>query len=156
MADGVLLSPDAAQRMAAATRRVEKTGPDVPGDSWYPYVPDEMQGLKLCKTTAAWAKNSNADLTEYTGTVGSETAVTGGNPISAYNKLGNVASGKWVIIGFIDGDWYLIAVEPTEVEVITGVTLGASGLTFTKKTLYVFSEKTPPPSPAIISTVACP
>jgi len=50
----------------------------------------------------------------------------------------------------------LVAVEPEEVEVITGVTLGAGGLTFTRKTLIVFGEKTPPPSPTIINTVECP
>jgi hypothetical protein len=144
-----------AQRIANAVMAHERRGRNQPPIT-YPTVPAASTALKLSKTTAAWTKNSTASLTEYTGTAGSETAVTGGTPITAYNKLGNVATGKWVIIGFIDGDWYLVAVEPEEVEVITGVTLGAGGLTFTRKTLIVFGEKTPPPSPTIINTVECP
>ena len=156
MADGVLLSPEAAQRMAAATRRVEKMGPDVPGDSWYPYVPDEMQGLKLCKTTAAWAKDTKASLTEYTGTVGSETADTSGTKVEAYNRLGDVETGKWVLVASVNGGWYLVATEAAEITVITGVSLGSSGLTFTRDTVFVFGKKTPKPADTVISTQACP
>ena len=156
MADGVLFTAEAAQRVAAATRKVEHTGPDVPGDSWYPYVPDDAAGLKLCKTTAAWAKNSNASLTEYTGTPGSETADTSGTKVEAYNHLGDVETGKWVLVASVNGGWYLVATEAAEVTVITGVSLGSSGLTFTRETVYVFGKKTPAPADTVISTQACP
>jgi hypothetical protein len=156
MADGVLLTADAAQRMAAATRKVERMGADVPGDSWYPYVPDEAEGLKLCKTAATWAKDTTADLDEYTGTPGSEKAATPPVKVKAWNKLGAVDSGKWVLVGQVGGEWYLLATEPKEVEVITGVSLGSSGLTFTKKTLLVYGTKTPDPASVVISTQACP
>ena len=156
MADGVLLSDDAARRMAAATRRVEKMGVNVPPDEWYPYVPDDAAGFKLCKTTAAWAKNSNADLTEYTGTAGSETADTSGTKVEAYNRLGDVETGKWVLVASVNGGWYLVATEAAEVTVITGVSLGSSGLTFTRETVFVFGKKTPKPADTVITTQACP
>ena len=155
MADAGMFNARDAQRIANAVMAHERRGRRQPPIT-YPTVAAASTALKLSKTTAAWSKDSTASLTEYTGTAGSETAVTGGTPITAYNKLGDVKTGKWVIIGFIDGDWYLVATEPTEVDVITGVTLGSSGLTFTKKTLLVFGEKTPAPSSTIISTVDCP
>ena len=156
MADGVLLSPEAAQRMAAATRRVEKMGADVPPDEWYPYVPDDSAGFKLCKTTAAWTKGTLASLTEYTGTPGSEAASTSTTKVEAYNRLGDVETGKWVLVASVNGGWYLVATEAAEVTVITGVSLGSSGLTFTRETVFVFGKKTPKPADNVISTQACP
>lgn len=155
MADAGMFTAKDAKRIASAVlfneRRPRKQRP-VSYDGARP----PSQPLKLSKTTATWAKNTTASLTEYTGTAGSETAVTGGATISAYNRLGDVASGKWVIIGLIDGDWYLVAVETTEAEVITGVTLGSTGLVFTKKTLLVYGVKSPDPSSTTITTTVCP
>jgi len=56
-------------------------------------------------------------------------------------------------------EWILTAAETeaiVEQEVITGVTLGSSGLVFTKETLTVFNKKTPPPTDVTISTTTCP
>ena len=156
MADGVLLTAEAAQRMAAATRKVERMGADVPPDEWYPYIPDDPGGIKLCKTTATWAKDTSADLNEYTGTPGSEKVATPPVKVKAWNKLGAVDSGKWVLVGQVGAEWYLLATEPKEVDVITGVSLGSSGLTFTRKTLLVYGTKTPAPADTVISTQACP
>jgi hypothetical protein len=156
MAEGVLLTADAARRIAAATRKVEGVGVDVPPDEWYPYVPDEVDGLKLCKTTAAWAKDTSADLDEYTGKPGSEKAATPPVRVKAWNKFGEVATGTWVLVGQVGAEWYLLATEPKEVEVITGVSLGSSGLTFTKKKILVYGTKTPAPTDTVISTQACP
>ena len=155
MADGVLLTEDAAQRMAAATRRVERSGVGVGATEWYPYVPDDAGVVKLCKTTAAWAKGSLANLKEYTGPPGSETAVKGTATVEAVNHLGDVETGKWVLVASVNGHWYLVATEAAEVTVITGVSLGASGLTFTRETVYVFGKKTPKPSSVTVSTTAC-
>jgi hypothetical protein len=111
MAEGVLLTADAARRIAAATRKVEGTGADVPPGEWYPYVPDDPGGVKLCKTTAAWAKGTAADLDEYTGTPGSETADTPPVKVKAWNKFASVQAGKWVTVTQINGHWYLTAAE---------------------------------------------
>jgi hypothetical protein len=56
------------------------------------------------------------------------------------------------------GGWALVRLgttAATEVDVITGVTLGSSGLVFTKETLYVIGKKTPSPSSVTVSTTAC-
>ena len=152
----MLITAEAFQRMAAATRKVERVGVDVPTDGWYPYVADDPGGIKLCKTTAAWAKDTSADVDEYTGTPGSEKVATPPVKVKAWNKFGEVATGKWVLLGQVGGEWYLLSTEPKEVEVITGVSLGSSGLTFTKKTLLVYGTKTPDPASVVISTQACP
>jgi hypothetical protein len=115
MADGVLLTADAARRIAAATRKVEGTGPDVPGDSWYPYVPDEAEGVKLCKTTATWAVSTSQELDEYTGTPGSETAATPPVKVKAYNRLANLPAGMWVLVASVNGGHYLLAFSLTQV-----------------------------------------
>jgi hypothetical protein len=111
MAEGVLLTPDAAQRMANATRRVEKMGVDVPSAGWYPYVPDDSGGVKLCKTTAKWNKGTSTQLTEYAGNMGSETPIAGGNTITAWNKFANVDAGKWVMVCQVGSHYYLISAE---------------------------------------------
>ena len=114
MADGVLLSPEAAQRMAAATRRVEKMGADVPPDEWYPYVPDDSAGFKLCKTTAAWNVSTVQELDEYTGTPGSETAATPPVKVKAFNGMANLPTGMWVIVGDVGGHNYLLSFRLTQ------------------------------------------
>jgi hypothetical protein len=56
------------------------------------------------------------------------------------------------------GGWALVRLGATaavEQDVITGVTMGSSGLVFTKETLYVIGKKTPSPSSITISTTAC-
>jgi hypothetical protein len=126
-----------AQRIANAVMAHERKGRRHPPIT-YPTVPAASTALKLSKTTATWTKNSTASLIEYTGTAGSETAVTGSTSISAYNKLGDVAAGKWVIIGFIDGDWYLVGAEPTQVTVITSASLTGTSLTFATAQVQVF------------------
>jgi len=54
--------------------------------------------------------------------------------------------------------WALVRLgttAPTEVDVITGVSLSSGGLVFTKETLYVIGKKSPSPSSVTISTTAC-
>ena len=151
----VLFGKSAADRIAAATKRVENATFERGILDDYP-VPGDGDGLKLCKTTAAWEKGTSADLTEYAGTAGNEKAVSGAEKVSAYNHLGDVETGKWVLVASVNGEWYLVATEAAEVTVITGVSLGSSGLTFTRETVYVFGKKTPAPASTVISTQACP
>jgi len=152
----VLFGKSAAERIAAATKKVERTAFQRGIIEDYPVPGDDPSAIKLCKTTATWAKDTTADLDEYTGTPGSEKVAAPPVKVKAWNKFGEVATGKWVLVGQVDGEWYLLSTEPKEVEVITGVSLGSSGLTFTKKTLLVYGTKTPDPASVVISTQACP
>jgi hypothetical protein len=63
-------------------------------------------------------------------------------------KESGTGSGKWALVR-------LGTTATTEIDVITGVTLGSSGLVFTKETVYVIGKKTPKPSDVTISTTDC-
>ena len=109
MAEGVLLTADAAQRMANATRRVEKMGVDVPAAGWYPYTPDDAGGIKLCKTTAAWKVATSQDLDEYAGTPGAEKTDAAWPKVTAWNHIANLPTGIWVLVGTVNGHGYLLS-----------------------------------------------
>jgi hypothetical protein len=70
-----------------------------------------------------------------------------GEGLILYKESGT-GSGKWALVR-------LGTTATTEIDVITGVTLGASGLVFTKETVYVIGKKTPKPSDVTISTTDC-
>ena len=111
----------------------------------------------LSKTTATWTKGTKATLTLWVGDGGSE-AASSGDTVDAWNKSGrDVVSGKWVLLARANGTFYLAEpeVDVIEQDVLTGVTLGSSGLVFTKETLYVIGKKTPKPADTTISTTAC-
>jgi hypothetical protein len=109
----------------------------------------------LSKTTSAWTKGTKATLTLYVGDGGSETA-SSGDTVDAWNKTGgDIASGKWVLLARANGTFYLAEPEVIEQDVLTGVTLGSSGLVFTKETLFVIGKKSPSPSSVTVSTTAC-
>jgi hypothetical protein len=63
-------------------------------------------------------------------------------------KEGGTGSNKWALVR-------LGTTATTEIDVITGVTLGSSGLVFTKETVYVIGKKSPSPSSVTVSTTAC-
>ena len=109
----------------------------------------------LSKTTATWTKGTKTTLTLYVGDGGSE-AASSGNTVDAWNKTGgDIVSGKWVLLARANGTFYLAEPEVIEQDVLTGVTLGSSGLVFTKETLYVVGKKSPSPSSVTVSTTAC-
>lgn len=70
-----------------------------------------------------------------------------GEGLILYKESGT-GSGKWALVR-------LGTTATTEIDVITGVTLGTSGLVFTKETVYVIGKKTPKPSDVTISTTDC-
>jgi hypothetical protein len=108
----------------------------------------------LSKTTATWPKGSSQTLTIYVGDAGSEVA-SSGDTVEAWNKFATVQSGKWVLLARANGTFYLAEPEVVEQDVITGVTLGSSGLVFTKETLYVIGKKSSSPPSITISTTTC-
>ena len=148
-------SDDAARRIVSATIKVEGMPLDHGAITSTYRGGDDGDGFKLAKTIAAWTKGTSATLAEYSGAAGSETAVAGVT-ISAFNHLGDIEAGKWVLVASVNGEWYLVAAEATEVTVITGASLGTGGLTFTRETVLVFGKKAAKPADAVISTTACP
>jgi hypothetical protein len=66
--------------------------------------------VKLCKTTASWAKSSTATLQVWTGAPGSES--NSGATLSAYNTFATIATGKYCSVAWhAHGYWYVIAAE---------------------------------------------
>jgi len=103
-------SDDAARRIVSATLKVEGMPLDHGAIESRYRGGDDADGLKLSKTTAAWAKGTAATLAEYVGAPGSETAVAGSS-IVAFNKFADIPSGKWVMLGQSGVGWYVIAAE---------------------------------------------
>lgn len=150
---GVTFTHDAAKAIAETVRTVQGGNRSQSGlrGSGQAYASSHY----LSKTTATWNKGSSQTLTIHVGTPGSETA-SSGDTVEAWNKTGgDVPSGKWVLLARANGAFYLAEPEVVEQDVLTGVSLGSSGLTFTRETLYVIGKKTPSPSSVTISTTAC-
>lgn len=70
-----------------------------------------------------------------------------GEGLILYKESGT-GGGKWALVR-------LGTTATTELDVITGVTLGSSGLVFTRETVYVIGKKSPSPSSLTVSTTAC-
>jgi len=64
----------------------------------------------LGKTNAAHAKSASGTINLWAGTAGSETIITS-MTISAYNRFAALATGKWCVADWINGQWYLTAGE---------------------------------------------
>jgi hypothetical protein len=107
----VVFGKSAAERIAAATRRVERTPFERGIIDDYPVPGDDSQSIKLCKTTAAWQHNTAADLDEYTGTPGSEKVATPPVKVKAWNRLTALPAGVWVLVGATTDGYYLLAFD---------------------------------------------
>jgi hypothetical protein len=110
MAKAVGFSDEGGRRIVRAVKRVERGGDGGGGGDWYPFRGDDPQ-IVLGKTSAAWAKNSAADIPVYAGPAGSETDA--GYTVTAMNKFAAIAAGKFVILAGPNqsGVWYLISAE---------------------------------------------
>jgi hypothetical protein len=107
-----MLTADAARRIGRAVSAYERGSRDI-----YPpairTAGDDGDPVRLCKTSAAWAKGSLATLNVWeSGTPPSETQTTGETIEGVVNKFAAVASGKFCMIAKAgNGSWYLIAAE---------------------------------------------
>lgn len=108
----VMLSADTARRVARAVATIERGDRDV-APRRFRTASDEGDPVRLCKTSAAWAKGATATLNVWeSGTPPSETQTTGETIADAVNKLHYVASGVFVIVAKSNnGRWYLVASE---------------------------------------------
>ena len=96
--------------------------------------------------TAAWASDSTASVTIYSGDPGSESSagtVVARNYFSGISTSASTA--RWVAISNNGFGWVLVnsesaaGVESTTVSVLTGVSLTTAGLSFTSSTIEVLS-----------------
>ncbi len=109
----VMLSADSARRVGRMLSAYEG------GDrAITPYVApngftDGGDAVRLCKTTAAWSKNTTATLNVWEdGTPPNETQTAGETIEDVVNKFAAVATDKFCMIAkAANGSWYLIAAE---------------------------------------------
>ena len=66
----------------------------------------------LSKTTATWTKGSSQTLTLYVGTPGSE-AASSGDTVEAWNYVGTLPSGVWVVLARANASFYLASFDFT-------------------------------------------
>jgi hypothetical protein len=66
----------------------------------------------LSKTTAAWTKGSRATLTLYVGDGGSE-AASSDDTVEAWNYVGTLPSGVWVVLARANASFYLASFDFT-------------------------------------------
>ena len=108
----VVPTADAMRRIGRAVAAYERGDRSIQG---YPLrtASDEGDPVRLCKTTAAWAKGATATLNVWeSGTPPSETQTTGETIEDVVNKLHYVASGIFVLLAKAgSGEWYLVASE---------------------------------------------
>ena len=80
------------------TRLQEMRPPGSGGEMW------------VGKTSSTWPKGSTRDIVVHGGDTLNESPTT--TTLNAcVNKFSDVAAGKWVIVGRVNGGWYLIAAE---------------------------------------------
>lgn len=109
---GSTFTQAAARRVVRVVRRVERGDRNIHAPPLRTAWGDEPT-FKLGKTTAAWGKGTLANITIYDqGTPPTESAASPPEVLEdCVNKFANVASGKWVMLGFTNEHWYLIAAE---------------------------------------------
>jgi len=68
--------------------------------------------LYLSKTSAAWTTGTKATLTLYVGDGGSE-AASSGDTVEAWNYVGTLPSGVWVVLARANASFYLASFDFT-------------------------------------------
>jgi hypothetical protein len=149
MAEGVLLTEDAAARMAIATRWVEdNSGAKVSENGWHPYVPDDTfpGSIAVSKTSAKWTVGTSQEFKIFTGAPPGEAEPTKPRTVTAWNRMADIESGRWVLIGQAhladDGTevWYLLSTELTKTEVVKNVECVNGKMVITKGFVWTLPE----------------
>ena len=109
----VVPTADAMRRIGRAVAAYERGDRSIQGYPLRTASDDGGDPVRLCKTSAAWAKGTLATLNVWeSGTPPSETQTTGETIEDVVNKFAAVASGKFCMIAKAgNGSWYLIAAE---------------------------------------------
>ena len=144
-------SDDAARRIVSATIKVEGMPLDHGAiTSRYRGGDDADRAFVLSKTTAKWTLGSSQELDAYEGAAGSEAIASPTRKVKAWNKLVDVPSGVWVLLGLAhaapDGKdvWYLVTFPPSKVEVVTDIQCVAGKMEVTKKFFWLIPYETTP------------
>ena len=148
-AERVAFTRPAAERIAKVVRAVEAGDRDCDPLSFGSKIGSVNQKVfRVCTFTGAWAIDS-------TKTVVFRNVTTTPNTVSAINIIYDLPNQGTLPCGIAkDGTaWYLIAVKHTTTEVITGASLGAGGLVFTRARVQVAS--TASATQISIGTTAC-
>ena len=114
-------------------------------DDATPYFP---KVFRVCTFTGSWAINTEKTV-KFFGVTSTPNTVSAANLIYELPNQGEIPCG----IAKDGTAWYLIAVKHTTAEVITNVTLGSSGLVFTKARIQVVS--TAAASQVSVGTTSC-
>lgn len=148
MADRISFTRPAVERIARVVRAVENARPAGGGLRSRAVEGAKPKPFKVCTFTGAWAIDTAKVVTF-------RNVTTTPNTVSATNLIYDLPSQGTMPCGIArDGTaWYLIAVKHTTADVITGATLGASGLVFTRSRIQVAS--TASASQVSIGTTAC-
>lgn len=107
---GVTFTHDAAKAIADTVRTVQggdrKQGANRGSGSAY------ASSHYLSKTTATWTKGTKQTLTLYVGDPGSE-AASSGDTVEAWNYVGTLPSGVWVVLARANASFYLASFDFT-------------------------------------------
>lgn len=102
--------------------------------SGYYFLAPAGGSLILGKTNADWAVNSQATVPVWTGAPGAE--ADSGTTQVAYNRLCKVLSGKWVWLGAVGGNYYLVAVQMEQQTAVYNAKLTSTDLVFERKKFW--------------------
>ena len=106
---GYTFSGDAVTRIRQTVRTVEGM-PSVPQASRVNSTPLQWDYAQIGKTDAAHNKGASGTISIYSGTSASGLTDTTEN-VTAYNRFGNIASGKWVFVWTLPWGYEITAAE---------------------------------------------
>ena len=100
---------DAVGRIRATVRTVEGWQ-SVPQAQRANTTPLQFDYAQIGKTDSAHNKGASGTISIYSGTASSSLTDTGDN-VTAYNRFGNIASGKWVFVWTLPWGFEITAAE---------------------------------------------
>ena len=106
---GYTFSGDAVTRIRQTVRTVEGMQ-SVPQASRANTTPLQFDYAQIGKTDAAHNKGASGTISIYSGSASSSLTDTGDN-VTAYNRFGNIASGKWVFVWTLPWGFEITAAE---------------------------------------------
>ena len=147
--DPTQFTRESAERIARVVRAAELSVPQVRPLSFERVdAPRKEKVIRVCTFTGAWGVDSLKTVVLSNGTTTTET-------VSATNMFFDLPSNGETpcLIAKADKSWYLVSSRCTSVDVITGATLGTTGLVFIKSTMFV--PATVHTASITIGTTAC-
>jgi hypothetical protein len=113
MSDGVVLGPNAVNQIRELIREFyAQVDPSSQLGSVQPI--ESRKPIVIGKTDAAHNKGATGTISVYKGSSsGGYTLTDTGENITAYNRFGNIASGRWVAVRRMIHGWEIISAECT-------------------------------------------